>query len=87
MVGIVIGIAILSIVGMALIEMFPYTSIEDVCFEQTFTPEEYEECLRILRESGWQQKIESLGQSYIKVLFISHPSQKIILKHGLGNLD
>ncbi len=52
MVGIVIGLAILSIVGMALIEMFPYTSIEDVCFENSLTTEAYEECIRALGGSG-----------------------------------
>ena len=50
-IGIAVGFGIAVIIGVVIVQMFPYTSIEDVCFEQTFTAEEYEECLRTLRES------------------------------------
>ena len=48
-IGFAVGFVTLLIIEMTTIGLFPYTNIEDVCYEQTFTPEEYEECVRTLR--------------------------------------
>lgn len=50
-IGIVVGLVLAIVIGIAITQMFPYTSIEDVCFEQTFTPAEYEDCIRMLKEN------------------------------------
>ncbi len=47
-IGIIVGLVIMLGASTWIFLAFPYTSVEEVCFDQTFTPEEYEECLRML---------------------------------------
>jgi len=47
-IGIIVGFVIMLGVSTYVFLAYPYTSIEEVCFDQSFTPEEYEECLRML---------------------------------------
>jgi len=51
-IGIFVGFGLAVIISIWVFLAFPYTSIEEVCFDQTFTPEEYEECLRALGGIG-----------------------------------
>jgi len=48
-IGIIVGVVVLLMISIGIFFADPYTSIEDVCYDQTFTPQEYEECLRNLR--------------------------------------
>ena len=47
-IGIIVGLVIMLGVSTWIFLAFPYASVEEVCFDKTFTPEEYEECLRML---------------------------------------
>ena len=47
-VGFVLSIIILIIIGLN----FPFTSTEEICFAQTTTSEDYEECLRTFVDNG-----------------------------------
>ncbi|MBT6397483.1 MAG: hypothetical protein HOK05_03580 [Nitrosopumilus sp.] len=49
-VGIVIAILLVAILGVLLIEMYPYQNIEEVCFDNSLTDSAYQECLRNLRD-------------------------------------
>jgi hypothetical protein len=49
-IGIIVGMLIFMGISIAIVMsgVWDYESIEQVCFDQTFTPEEYETCVRNL---------------------------------------
>ncbi len=51
-VGIAIGIVIMIIISMIIIGIVQYRTIEDICFENTLTSEDYEACVRTLKGNG-----------------------------------
>ncbi|MDH3764581.1 MAG: hypothetical protein OER82_02070 [Nitrosopumilus sp.] len=48
-VGFVIGIIVILILGVVLVAVDPIESIEDACFENTFTEQAYQECIKMLK--------------------------------------
>jgi hypothetical protein len=45
LIGIGVGFVLSMIIGLVWMAVEPYETIEQVCYDQTFTPEEYNECL------------------------------------------
>ncbi len=48
-IGIAVGFIVAMTIGAAIVTMYPPQSIEQTCFDSTFTSEDYEKCLKDLR--------------------------------------
>ncbi len=50
--GISIGIVIMIIISMIMFSSVSYRTLEDICFENTLTTEDFEACVLTLKGSG-----------------------------------